>query len=156
MKFKSYQVNRLKNTSYTTSYKVTETEVQSWNYQSDWVVVKNSLGISKICQLKFLSLFVTLGFLCLFSPPFQSFPGGTKDKQSACQCRRHRRCRFDPWVGKIPWRRKWQPTPPFLPGNSPVQNCLVGYSPWGHKEWNTAEHTHIAFPFRVITKIGRM
>ena len=65
MKFKSYQGNRLKHTSYTTSYKMTETEVQSWNYQSDWVVVKNSLGINKICQLKFLSLFVTLGFLCL-------------------------------------------------------------------------------------------
>ena len=39
-------------------------------------------------------------------------------KESACQCRRHKRCRFDPWVGKIPWRRKWQPTPVFLPGKS--------------------------------------
>ena len=39
------------------------------------------------------------------------FPGGTSDKEATCQCRRHRRCRFDPWVRKIPWRRKWQPTP---------------------------------------------
>ena len=40
---------------------------------------------------------------------------------------------FDPWVGKIPWRRKWQPTPVFLPGESPGQRSLVGYSQWGHK-----------------------
>ena len=44
-----------------------------------------------------------------------------------------RRCWFDPWVGKIPWRRKWQPTPVFLPGKSHGQRSLVGYSPWGHK-----------------------
>ena len=36
-----------------------------------------------------------------------------------------KRCKFDPWVGKIPWRRKWQPTPVFLPGESRVQNSLV-------------------------------
>ena len=42
-------------------------------------------------------------------------PGSTVIKISACQCTR---CRFDPWVRKIPWRRKWQPTPVFLPGES--------------------------------------
>ena len=42
--------------------------------------------------------------------------------------------RFDPWVGKIPWRRKWQPTPVLLPGKSHGQRSLVGYSPWGRKE----------------------
>ena len=40
---------------------------------------------------------------------------------------------FDPWVGKIPWSREWQPTPVFLPGTSHGQRSLVGYSPWGHK-----------------------
>ena len=40
---------------------------------------------------------------------------------------------FDPWVGKIPWRRKWQPTPVFLPGKSHGQKSLVGYSPWGRR-----------------------
>ena len=45
-----------------------------------------------------------------------------------------RRTGFNPWVGKIPWRREWQPTPVFLPGES-----LVGYSPWGHKELDTTE-----------------
>ena len=42
---------------------------------------------------------------------------------------------FDPWVGKIHWRRKWQPTPVFLPGKSHGQRSLVGYSPWGCKGW---------------------
>ena len=41
---------------------------------------------------------------------------------------------FDPWVGKIPWRRKWLPTPGLLPGKSHGQMSVVGYSPWGHKE----------------------
>ena len=41
---------------------------------------------------------------------------------------------FDPWVGKGPWRRKWQPTPVFLPGKSCGKRNLVGYSPWGLKE----------------------
>ena len=45
-----------------------------------------------------------------------SFPGGTDGKEFACHFRRHKRPEFDPWVGKIPWSRKWQPTPVFLPG----------------------------------------
>ena len=43
------------------------------------------------------------------------------------------RCGFDPWVGKIPWRRKWQPTPIFLLGKSCGQRSQADYSPWGHK-----------------------
>ena len=46
---------------------------------------------------------------------------------------------FNPWVGKIPWRRKWQPTPVFLPGEFHGQRSLVGYSPWGHKELDTTQ-----------------
>ena len=42
--------------------------------------------------------------------------------------------KFDPWVGKIPWRRKWQPTPVFLPEKPHGQRILAGYSPWGHKK----------------------
>ena len=41
--------------------------------------------------------------------------------------------RFDPWVRKFPWRRKWHPTPVFLPGKSHAQRSLVSYGPWGHK-----------------------
>ena len=53
-------------------------------------------------------------------------------KESACQCRRHKRGGFNPWVSKIPWRRKLQPTPGFLPGKSEGQRSLEGDSPWGH------------------------
>ena len=45
-------------------------------------------------------------------------PGSTSGKEPACQCRRCKRCSFDPWVGKISWRSTWQPTPVFLPGES--------------------------------------
>ena len=45
-------------------------------------------------------------------------PGGTNGKEPACQCKRAKRYRFDPWVGKIPWRKAWQPTPVFFPGES--------------------------------------
>ena len=45
-----------------------------------------------------------------------------------------RRPGLDPWVGKIPWRRVWQPSPVFLPGNPHGQRSPVGYNPWGHKE----------------------
>ena len=68
------------------------------------------------------------------------------------QCRRHR---FNPWVRKTPWRRKWQPTPLFLPEKSHGQRSLAGYTPWGHKrvrhDWATEQqqqqrelhqHTH--------------
>ena len=61
------------------------------------------------------------------------------DKESTCQCRRCRRLGFNPWVRKIPWRRVWQPTPLFLPGESHKQRSLVGYSPWGHKKLDRTE-----------------
>ena len=48
----------------------------------------------------------------------QGFPGGTSGDEPACQCRRRKRHGFDPWVGKIPRRRVWPPTPVFLPGKS--------------------------------------
>ena len=70
-----------------------------------------------------------------------SFPGGASGKEPACQCRRHKRHRFDPWVGKTPLKRAWQPTPVFLPGESHGQRSLVGYSPWGCKELDTTKVT---------------
>ena len=56
-----------------------------------------------------------------------AFPGGTSDKEPACQCRRHKRCGFDPWVRKVPCRRKWQSNPVFLLGESHGQRSLAGY-----------------------------
>ena len=69
------------------------------------------------------------------------FPGGTSSREPVCQCRRHKRCKFDSWVGKIPWRRTWHPTPVFLPGESPWTRSWAGYSPQGHKESDTTEAT---------------
>ena len=56
---------------------------------------------------------------------------GLSGKESSYQCEG---CRFNPWVGKIPWRMKWEPTPGFLPGNSHGQRSLTGYSSWGCKQ----------------------
>ena len=75
----------------------------------------------------------------------EGFAGGASGKEPTCQCKRHKGCGFSlPWVGKIPWRMTWQPTQVFFPGESPAQESLVGYSPWGHKELDMAEqlNTH--------------
>ena len=67
--------------------------------------------------------------------------GGSSDKETSCQCRRHKRCKFDPCIGKIPWRRAWQPTPIFLPEESHGQRSLSSYTPWGCKESDMTEAT---------------
>ena len=59
-----------------------------------------------------------------------------KKKESPCNAED---LGFDPWVGKFPWRRAWQPTLVFWPGESHGQRSLLGYSPWGHKESDTTE-----------------
>ena len=56
---------------------------------------------------------------------------------------RRKRPGFNPGVGKISWRRKWQPPPVFLPEKSYGQKSLVGDSPWGCKEQDMTEHIHI-------------
>ena len=78
---------------------------------------------------------------CVCEGACMGLPRWLKGKESACQCRRHRRHEFDPWVGKIPWRSKRQPTPIFLTGESHGPRSLAGYSPWGCKESNTTEAT---------------
>ena len=55
------------------------------------------------------------------------FPDGSAGKESSCQCRRHRRHGFNPWVRKIPWKREWQPTPVFSPGECHGQRSLASY-----------------------------
>ena len=69
-------------------------------------------------------------------------PWWLSGKESACQCGRPE---FNPWVGKIPWRRKWQPALVFLPGKSHGQRSLVGYSPWSCKESDMTERLHFHF-----------
>ena len=65
----------------------------------------------------------------------RGFPGGASGKEPACQCRRWKRCRFDPLVGNIPWRRARQSTPVFCPEESPGQRKLVGCSLGGSQSW---------------------
>ena len=60
---------------------------------------------------------------------FEGFPGGPSGKEPTCQCRRCKRCGFDPWVGMIPWRRAWQPNLVFLPREYHGQRSLDGYNP---------------------------
>ena len=71
-----------------------------------------------------------------------NYPGGSEVKASACSFLRPG---FNPWVEKIPWRRKQQPTPVFLPWESHGWRSLVGYSPWGHKELDTTERLQFHF-----------
>ena len=88
------------------------------------------------------TIYITIGGIkkCLRSP-FQG-PQNTFGGSSVCpQCGKPR---FDPWVGKILWRRKWQPTPVFLPGESHGGRSLVGYSPRGCKKSDTTELLHKA------------
>ena len=90
--------------------------------------------------------FYVLGFvLCRIGQP-----QGSAGKESTCQRRRHRRCGFNPWVGMILWRRKWQPIPFSIPGESHGQRSLTGYSSWGLKESDTTERlsTKVLFPLR--------
>ena len=76
----------------------------------------------------------------LSEPPGRSFPDNGSvvepSTEPACQ---GRRCRFDPWMRKIPGRRKWLPTPVFLPGEFHGQRSLVGCNPWGPKESDTTK-----------------
>ena len=92
------------------------------------------------CYFSFLwfSLFFIKNQLCS-GIIYMGFPRWHSGKESACQCRRCKRHEFDPWVGKIPWRRAWQPTPVFLPGESHGQRRLVGYSLRGLRESDMTE-----------------
>ena len=67
-------------------------------------------------------------------------PSWCSGNESACRCRRRG---FDPWVWKILWSRKWQPTPVFLPGKSHGQRSLASYSPWGCRVGHDRAHTHV-------------
>ena len=73
------------------------------------------------------------------------FPGGASGKESTCQCRRHKRQMFKLWIGKIPWRRAWQPTLVFLRWESHGQMSLADYSPCGCEESDTTEVTQHAY-----------
>ena len=102
-----------------------------------WVTMPSSRGSSQRRDQTQVSR--TAGDSLLSKPPgkphikysywaynFEDFPGSTSGKEPTCQCRR---CRFNPWSRKIPWRRASWPTPVFFPGESHGQRSLAGYSP---------------------------
>ena len=112
-----------------------------------WIIVLDQIH-------PFVNIFFQAGLSCSFNIVFhrakifkilmkfsyQSWlPRWLSGKESACQCMRQR---FDPWVRKVSWRRKRQPTPVFLPGKSRGRWNLVGYSLWGCKESDTTERLH--------------
>ena len=109
------------------------------------------LSFSCVCYKEYLKNIVQLQY------PL-GFPGGSSGEESVCQNKSGRRRRFDPWVGKSPWRKKWQPTPVFFPEKSHGQRSLAAYSPWGHKELDTTEwlsmHTYndiMLYPVTLLT-----
>ena len=70
-------------------------------------------------------------------------PRWCSGKESVWLCKRHKKRRFNPWIGKIPWSRKLQPTPVFLPGKFHGQRNLLGYSPKSLKELGMIEYSHM-------------
>ena len=113
--------------------------------------VKECLSFSLVTTQSLKILSPNSSYYCFpeiyFSKDFSISPGSTSGKEHNCQCRSRKRHRFDPWVGKIPWKRKWQPTQVFSPGESHGQRSLASYSPWGHKELDTTEAPQHTFPF---------
>ena len=84
------------------------------------------LSVSPACKMEIPREYLTV---LIFVHGYTGFPMWCSDKESACQCRRCKRHRFNPGVGKTPWSRKWQPTPVFLPEKFHGQRSLAGYSP---------------------------
>ena len=87
---------------------------------------------------------INLQNLLIKADHIAGFPGSASSKEPACQCSRCRRLRFDPWVGKIPWRRAWQLSAVFLPGESQGKRSLAGYSSWCYKKSDTTKATQHA------------
>ena len=83
------------------------------------------------------------------------FPGGSSGKEPACQCSRQKGLRFNPWVGKIPRRRVWPPTPVFLPGEFRGQTSLAGYGPWDCQEMDMTEQLTLTNRFCVGFKVNQ-
>ena len=111
------------------------------DFLSVLLIIRGRYQVLQIC-VSFLFLFYNFCFMhfeALLLSIYMGFPDGAVVKNPPCQYRRRKRYRFDSWVWKIPWSRKWQPTPVFLPGKSHGGMCLADYSLWGHKESDTAK-----------------
>ena len=93
--------------------------------------VKESVSPDIPYAIHFLSFdaYLIVYYIYTLTLLLMGFPSSASGKEPACQCRRCKRCGFNPWLWKIPWRRAWQPSPVFLPGESHGQRSLVGYGP---------------------------
>ena len=110
--------------------------------------LSNKLSVSPLAYCYFLTSF-SLTVISLIVPSNKTLigklcelPQRLKRQGIHLQCRRGKRHWFTPWVGKLPWRRKWQLTPVFLPGKSHEQRNLTSYSLWGCKESDMTEHSN--------------
>ena len=125
------------------------TELNLWGYNLALTHLQPPLTFSgQLCKL-----YTNLHhFGCQHGPT--GLPWWLSGKESAFQCRR---CRFDPWVSKIPWRRKWQPALVFLPGKSHGQEEPRAYSPWESKESDRTERLTLSISwtenFRIVENI---
>ena len=108
-------------------------KAMEWHYNF-WKLWTANI-IVRLLRSKYHHFISLIGGLLCGKTRLPRWPSG---KGSAGQCRRHR---FDPGIGQIPWKRKWQPTPVFLPGKFHGQKSLVGYRPWGLRESDMTEHT---------------
>ena len=100
-----------------------------------WMTLPETSHKTPLIDVWFLHFPKIWSFIYFFNIIYLfGFPGGTSGKEPACQCRRWKRHRFDPWVGKIPWRRVWKPTSILLPGEFHWQRSLAGYSSLDRKE----------------------
>ena len=97
--------------------------------RTQWKLVGLDWVLSLVVNIVF-NCCCLLPAICLREPLGPELPGGSGGKGVCWQCRRPG---FNPWVGKISWRRKWQPTPVLLPGKFHGWRSLVGYSPWGRR-----------------------
>ena len=97
------------------------------------LLIRSQCGCTLLIQEKFFNILL---------PGSLRFPGGSSSKESVCNAGDTGDAGLILGVRKLPWRKKQQPTPVFLPGEFHGQRSLVGYSPWGHKESDMTEHAH--------------
>ena len=128
--------------------------LESFTLHSPWPPARQTWLSSHLPSHKFIFVFLTWvggSFTKTLSFPYAYLdPTGSDGKASACNVGDRG---FESWVGKIPWRRKWQSTPALLPGKSHGWRSLTGYSLWGCKESDTTERLHFtSLHFRMQQK----
>ena len=121
-------------------------------YTLFWVKNKNIKACRSSCFSVLRNIFFPV--FILWYGLYRGFPGSTSGKEPACQCRKRKRCGFDPWVRKIPWRRPLQPTPVFFPGESPQTEEPRGLQSIGSQsqmwlKW-LSTHAHGVYKIRLI------